>query len=202
MSTLILIPTQVEQRVLEPLLRAARRPGDSIELCGFGLIAAAARTSFLLARSQPDRVVLVGIAGSLNSDATIGSALTFASVACDGIGAGSGDAHISAGDMGWRQWDQIADRLPLQPAMPSCGELLSVTAASATASEVARRRQRFPQAVAEDMEAFGVAMACHMANVPLEVIRGLSNRAGDRNTADWEVTDALHAAAVLARETL
>jgi futalosine hydrolase len=47
------------------------------------------------------------------------------------------------------------------------------------------------------MEAFSVALACRMAKVPLTVIRGISNMAGDRDKANWNVTGALEAAAEL-----
>ena len=55
----------------------------------------------------------------------------------------------------------------------------------------------FPDAVAEDMEAFGVAMACQMHGVPLEVVRGISNEVGDRDHSQWQIDKALRAAAEL-----
>jgi futalosine hydrolase len=75
--------------------------------------------------------------------------------------------------------------------------LLTVCAASANAVDVADRLRRFPLAVAEDMEAFSVAVACRMAQIPLAVIRGISNMAGDRDKANWNVAAALEAAANL-----
>jgi futalosine hydrolase len=47
------------------------------------------------------------------------------------------------------------------------------------------------------MEGFGVALACRLAGVPLTIIRGISNTAGDRDHARWRVPEALAAAAGL-----
>jgi futalosine hydrolase len=80
----------------------------------------------------------------------------------------------------------------------STGMLLTVCAAAASAREVADRLRLFPTAVAEDMEGFGVAAACQMAGVPCGIVRGISNRAGDRNVAGWQIGPALSAAADLA----
>jgi len=61
---------------------------------------------------------------------------------------------------------------------------------------------RFPDAKAEDMEAFGVAMACHLNQVPLTVIRGMSNAAGERDKQQWQLDEALASALALAREII
>jgi futalosine hydrolase len=52
------------------------------------------------------------------------------------------------------------------------------------------------------MEAFGVAFACHLARVPLTVVRGISNAAGNRDKGDWRLDEALTSALDLAREGL
>jgi futalosine hydrolase len=80
--------------------------------------------------------------------------------------------------------------------------LLTACAASATAADVARRTSLFPVAAAEDMEGFGVALACRLAGVPLTIIRGISNTAGDREHARWRMPEALAAAAALAMQAL
>jgi futalosine hydrolase len=52
------------------------------------------------------------------------------------------------------------------------------------------------------MEAFGAALACHLAGVPLVVVRGISNHAGERDATRWRVREALAAARTLALEWL
>ena len=215
MNTLILIPTDLERQRLLGTLRDALTPDDRIELCGFGPIAAAARTATLLATVQPDSVLLVGIAGALDPALEIGEAAAFAEVACYGVGAGTGSAFLPAAAMGWPQWPgdppedaaAISDVLPCAfPAAASAAQpsrlLLTACAASASPDDVAERRQAFPEAIAEDMEGFGVAAACRMAGVPLTIIRGISNRAGNRDVATWQIPQALAAAGDVAARLL
>ena len=80
-TTLVLVPTDLERRLLGPALSAGLGEGDRLELCGFGIVAAAARTAALLATHAPDRVLLVGIAGRLDEALEIGGAYRCASAA-------------------------------------------------------------------------------------------------------------------------
>ena len=136
--------------------------------------------------------------------------------ACSRVG--TGGELLPAGQLGWPHWPgdpaagtaAVGDELPLavpvtggqgyEPA--GAGLLLSACAASATAADAAVRREQFPAAVAEDMEGFAVALACRLAGVSCQIIRGISNRVGDRDKANWQVEPALRAAADLARDQL
>ena len=203
---LLLVPTAGERQVLAAAL------GDScrIELCGFGPVAAAARTAAFLAAHAPASVLLAGIAGRCDERLAVGSAYLFSAVACYGVGAGSGAAFEPAAALGWPQWpgdppgdeaaigDVIACAAAPSPAPPAAGLLLTACAASADAVDVAARRRLCPAAVAEDMEGYGVALACRLAGVPLRVVRGISNTAGDRDKSRWQIIPALEAAAALA----
>ena len=211
--TLVIVPTEPERRVLTPALAAGLGSSVPMELCGFGPVAAAARTAALIAAHTPARVLLVGIAGRLDARLDIGAAYRFDRVACYGVGAGSGDGFVPAEALGWRQWPgdppdpaaAVGDMIEL-PAhvggVPAHGLLLTACTASATAEDVLRRMTLFPAAVAEDMEGFAVALACRLAGVPLTIIRGISNTAGDRDHARWRVPEALAAAAALSLQTL
>ena len=44
------------------------------------------------------------------------------------------------------------------------------------------------------MEGFAVAFACRLRGVPVDIVRGISNTAGDRDKSHWQVTAALEAA--------
>lgn len=85
---------------------------------------------------------------------------------------------------------------------PTGGCLLTVAAASANAEEAQQKLAVFQDAEAEDMEGFGVAVACRLAGVPLTIVRGISNRAGDRNKSDWYLDEALLSAAVLTEKLI
>jgi len=190
---LVLVPTPLELRHLEEL---GGFPGCVLARCGFGPVAAAARTAELLARLRPPRAWLVGLAGSLGAE-PLGAALRFTRVRLDGVGVGAGSAFRPASRIGFAQWEEGEERIEETLALAAPGapcELLTVGAASATPAEAAARRARYPEAAAEDMEAFGAALACRLAGVELGVVRGLSNRAGERDAARWETHAALAAA--------
>jgi futalosine hydrolase len=207
MTDLILIPTELEHRFLSRGAHGFDRRGDcddlanravDVELCGFGLVAAATRAMQLIAQRRPSRVILVGIAGALDPSVPVGTAIEFGSVAVDGIGVGFGDRFQTAAAMGWPHWHDpsssvtIGDRIELQTL--GGPELLSVCAASADADHASLRRQHYCHAVAEDMEGFGVAMACQLMQVPLRIVRGISNVAGNRDFKTWQVEFALQQA--------
>ena len=206
---LILIPTDLERRVVAARLDGLLPTDVRMELCGFGLVAAAARTAALVASLRPDRVTLLGIAGRFGDSLALGQAALFDAVACYGIGAGTGAGFISAASLGWPQWPGspgdlgtvIRDTLPCAIAgdghLPHSPLLLSVAAASAGPDDVALRRVTAPTAGAEDMEGFAVALACRLAGVPCRILRGISNDAGDREAVRWRTDEALTAAAEL-----
>ena len=56
------------------------------------------------------------------------------------------------------------------------------------------RASLHPEAVAEEMEAFAVALAALRFGVRLTVVRGISNVAGDRDQSRWRLREALTAA--------
>jgi futalosine hydrolase len=219
---LILVPTEMERRILAPILAPVITQGCRVALCGFGPVAAAARTAHLLAEHVPERVLLVGIAGRLDDRLAVGAAYQFEGVACYGIGVGSGGQFVPAGAMGWQQWpgdadgtsphggDPIGDEIGDLMSRTAGGDdgggraglLLTVCAAAASVEDVRLRRQTFPVAAAEDMEGFAVAFACRLRGVPVGIIRGISNTAGDRDTSRWQVAAALEAAGRLALQVV
>lgn len=210
---LLLVPTALERSLIEPVMAAECGGSVQIELCGFGPVVAAARTAQLIAEQRPERVVLVGIAGRFTDRLAIGQAYAFERVACHGVGAGSGAGFTPAEALGWPQWpgdgldpttrvgDSLgcaSDRLPA--ADMRAGLLLSACAASAGDDDVRSRLRLHPEAEAEDMEGFAVAAACRLAGVPLDIVRGISNTAGDRDTAGWQIDAACRAAARVAAQ--
>ena len=199
-STLLIVPTPFELEFLSSSFRKQINESDSrMELCGFGLVVSALRTSQLIARYSPKQVLLIGIAGTLDGRFPIGHAFQFNEIECFGIGAGSGEQYVSAHEMGWQQWPQepeisgsilLLERVRDNLANQS-GTLLTCCSASATALDVQLKRKKHPNAVAEDMEGFAVAAACRLAGVSLTIVRGISNRAGDRNKENWRVAEAM-----------
>ncbi len=181
-DTLILVPTELERRALFGDPAPAH-----VRLCGFGLAEAGARAGHAIATCGPlpARVVLVGIAGTYDADRfPPGSAVVGGSIRLEGIGAGG----QTPSGLGFAE----TDVLPLDGDGP---EILSVAEASADRAQADARHDRFPAAAVEEMEGFAVAVAAAAFGVPLRVIRGVSNLAGDRDRGRWQIAQALRAAA-------
>jgi futalosine hydrolase len=227
MNRLLVIPTEFEWARISPEMKQKlAEMGFKMEVCGFGLVAAAAKTMQLVCSLKPESVTLIGISGLYRKENTIGfeigSAAIFQRVSCYGIGVGAGELFQNAADLGWNQLpkpelpqphggsdrgspisesgDSIFLPGPRSLVAKSPHTLLSVTAASANESEARKKTQQMPDAIAEDMEGYGVAMACLLKNTPLTIIRGFSNWAGDRNHGEWQIPEALNSACQLAIE--
>ena len=202
---IVCIPTELELKLIKP--RIFRHSDFRIEVIGFGPIAAAARTARLINEHNPSRMFLLGIAGGYGSDLPVGTAAQFQKVGSYGVGVGTGAMHRSAFDVGFPQTQTLlpagkqvrSDTLSLEYSAPHANAemLLSVCAAAADPVDVDLRLEQFPSASAEDMEGFGFAFACHQADVAAQIIRGISNNAGERNRALWRIDDAADAAAKL-----
>ena len=189
---MILVPTEFERQQL------ANHLSQEMHLCGFGVIAAAARAMQLINEHQPERVVLIGIAGTLDEHRLrVNEAAIFREVYIDGIGVGAHGDHRSAMEVGFEQFADVGEWLPLHAPKQvyAYDGLLSVCAASANLEQANWRRERFPDCLAEEMEGFGVALACKLADLPLTIIRGISNVAGDRKKSNWQIAGALEQAA-------
>jgi len=198
---LVLVPTRLELQHLE---RLGGFPGLRVERCGFGPVAAAARTAELLARAPARRLLLIGIAGTYRPRTRpVGSAMRPSAVRLEGVGVARGATLLAPSALGFPQWEErglaVRERLALAGGR---GELLTVCAASGSPADARRRAKSHARAELEDMEAFGVALAARLARVPLDVVRGVSNVAGDRDLRRWDVRGALLAAHALALELL
>jgi futalosine hydrolase len=201
---LILIPTELERSQLSSGFRDfTKSNGIEIELCGFGAVAAAAKTMDAIYRLKPQLICLLGIAGTYSDTLCVGQAARFGTVTVCGLGVGSGDQHQPASQLGWLQCvsPSIGDSIEFDTDARNIS-LLSVLAASSDEADAQWKQQIAPHAIAEDMEGFGVAMACRITDTPLRIVRGISNRAGARNHRDWKITDAMLAAEKLVHSIL
>lgn len=194
----LLVPTPLERAALR---RVAPDLSDPV-VVGFGPVAAAAAAAYAIAGGA-EAVLLLGIAGRYPGGPAVGEAIEFGSVALDGVGANGPAGLLTPEALGLAQWaddaGEVGDDLDLAGGGP---ELLTVCAAAGSAADVEARRARRPRAAAEDMEGFGVALAGRMAGVPVRIVRGISNEAGDRDTGRWRIDDAIASAAAIARRLL
>ncbi len=197
MPNLILIPTDRERSVIEAELQPDRA-GWELHTIGFGVVASAVNAARLIFQSRPEWVVVAGIAGKFdrpaNRDLALGEAVWFSDVRLDGIGVGQAERFIDAAELGWPSplGDPRSGAINLwTPDNGGDRTLITVCSGSSCSAEATWRGQRFPAALGEDMESYGVAAACRAAGVRCGVLRGLSNEAGCRDHGRWKTDAAL-----------
>ncbi|MCA9193302.1 MAG: hypothetical protein KDB03_16135 [Planctomycetales bacterium] len=208
-SLLLLIPTEFEWLSISETLRYKLSGLARVEFCGFGPIAAAASTTRLVMQGGFKEIYLLGIAGSYSSRLRLGQAYYFAQVGSYGIGIGSGQHHRSAFKLGWIPWDSLELSYPSRftTAIPLTSgfntplhlspKLLSVCSAGVSTTDIAMCLEHHPDAEAEDMEGYAVALACRQFSIQPTIIRGISNSVGERDKNNWQVAAAMNAAAGL-----
>ena len=195
---LILVPTELEHRALEADKAFAGRA--LVRVCGLGPIVAAAESARCVQALRPARVLLVGIAGSYDLQAApLGSAHFLQRVRCFEVGAHTPEGQVEALSLPQAgPYDGLREvLLEGSNAEPSQLTMLTVAAASGTTAQAQLRRAQ-AHAHLEDMEGFGVALACHAAQVPCSILRGVSNYAGERDPTMWRTQAALEAARAVA----
>ncbi|MEU5779659.1 futalosine hydrolase [Micromonospora lupini] len=176
---------------------------------GVGPAVAGAATARLLALAEaagrPYRaVVSAGVAGGFTGRAAVGdTVLGTASIAAD-LGAESPDGFIAVDDLGMPPallgGGSVMPADPglfaaLRAALPSAttGPVLTVSTVTGTAASTDELRRRHPEAVAEAMEGYGVAVAAAQAGVPFVELRTISNPIGPRDRDAWRLREALTA---------
>ena len=169
-----------------------------VRAVGVGPAAAAAGTAWLLARASFSAVVCAGIGGGFADRVTAGGlALASESVAAD-LGAESPDGFLPLDRLAFGTVRYPADPAllaALQEQLPEAvtGPVLTVSTVTGSAASTAALRDRYPDAVAEGMEGFGVAAAADRAGVAFAELRAISNAVGPRDRSAWRIAAALAA---------
>lgn len=208
---LIIVPTAREaQHLFDGPLPSGETPvrtrvGEvevDAALCGYGVAAAGVLAAIAVARAAPERVALVGICGTFDEQRLpVGGLFEAEEVRMHGIGRGAGEGHVGPAKTGFPQapgngiHGAVVDRLPVGARSVGAGTrgvLLTVAASAARPEEAAWRRAAHPDALAEDMEGFAVALACARLRAPLTILRGASNVVGGEGP--WKHEQGLAAA--------
>ncbi|MET7708732.1 futalosine hydrolase [Micromonospora sp. NPDC005413] len=184
-------------------------PTVTVTPVGVGPAVAGAATARLLALAEaagrPYRaVVSAGVAGGFAGRAEVGdTVLGTASIAAD-LGAESPDGFIPVDELGMPPallgGGSVVPADPgllaaLRAALPAAttGLVLTVSTVTGTATSTEELRRRHPEAVAEAMEGYGVAVAAAQAGVPFAELRTISNPIGPRDRDAWRLREALTA---------
>ncbi|WP_436524508.1 futalosine hydrolase [Actinoplanes sp. HUAS TT8] len=169
-----------------------------VEAVGVGPAAAAAGTARLLARRDYRAVISVGIAGGFPGRADVGATVLATRTIAADLGAESPDGFLPVEELGFGSSVLETDAALLKAlvaALPHAitGDVLTLSTVTGTAGTAARLATRFPDAVAEAMEGYGVAIAAAGAGVPFAELRAISNPIGPRDRAAWRLADAFAA---------
>jgi futalosine hydrolase len=189
---------------VEPEAEANRAGLDgrlTVAAVGVGPAAAAAGTARLLALAEASGrphtgVIFMGIGGGFAGRVEVGgTAIATRSIAAD-LGAESPDGFLPIDDLGFGTARADADPglvATLRAALPDAavGTVLTVSTVTGTAASTASLAARFPDAVAEGMEGYGVA--CAAAGLPFAEVRAISNVVGPRDRSAWRIPLALAA---------
>jgi futalosine hydrolase len=160
---------------------------------GVGPAAAAAGTAWRVARAagRVTTVVSAGVAGGFVGRTNVGDVVVAnRSVAAD-LGADGPDGFIPVDELGFGAASLPATALAVPGAVS--GAVLTVSTVTGSATGAAALAARYPDAVAEAMEGFGVASAARLAEVTFAEVRAISNAVGPRDRASWRLREALDA---------
>ena len=192
---MILVVTAVEAERAAVLRGVPTGAPVEVLAVGVGPAAAAAGTAWYLARNPGTTTVLsAGIAGGLVTRIQLGALVVATrSVAAD-LGADSPGGFLTLDDLGFGATSLPTADLKILPDAVR-GAVLTVSTVTGTAARAEALAERYPDAVAEGMEGFGVATAGALAGVPFGEVRAISNPVGPRDRAAWRIGPALDALA-------
>jgi futalosine hydrolase len=178
-------------------IRAGADPDHVVvEAVGVGPAEAAAGTARILAQGRYRAVISAGIAGGFPGRAAVGATVIGARSIAGDLGAESPDGFLPVEELGFGRSRVDSDPAlvkALSALLPEAivGDVLTLATVTGTAGTAVRLADRFPEAVAEAMEGFGVAVAA--GDLPFAELRAISNPVGPRDRAAWRLKEAFAA---------
>jgi futalosine hydrolase len=167
---------------------------------GVGPTAAAAGAAALLTLGpEYELVVSAGVAGGFRGRATVGDLVLATEVIAADQGAITDDGFLTLKDMGMPgNGGYAVDTIPIRPRLHGGsyrlleGAVLTLSCMTGTEARAAELAIRYPGAVAEAMEGYGVLEASrrNSASTPFAEIRAISNVIGRRDRSTWNLPAA------------
>jgi futalosine hydrolase len=171
---------------------------------GLGPVAAAVATATLLATREYDVVLNAGIAGGFRGRVEIGDVVLADTETFADLGVRTDDGFLSPHEMGFDQDStlafgntQLIDRMQRAPVRVAVGGVLTLSCMTGTDAAADAMAARYPRALAEGMEGFGVVAAAR-ANTDIRCVaelRAISNLIGRRDRATWDIPAAFESLA-------
>jgi adenosylhomocysteine nucleosidase len=183
-------------------------------LSGIGKVAAAITATVLIEKYQVQRILFTGVAGGLASHVKVGDVVVGAELLQHDIDASPLFPQYEVpllnlsrfpSDESMTQCLIDSARQALPQATVHVGLIISGDQFVSSASESQRLQTQISDALAVEMEGAALAQVCHAYDVPLAVVRTLSDRADDAAHTDFSqfVKDvASHYSAAIVSEFL
>ncbi len=173
----------------------------NLGITGVGVASACTTLGAFCSMARPDFMVMVGSAGSLpDSGLAPGDMVVAETEILSELGVVSG---AGIGDTRRMNLPGVMQEIPLDRGSSSlllchamhigkatCGRTLTVAGVSANEDHARARGAKF-NVVAENMEGYALALAGHRFGCRTAEIRGISNRAGDRDKSNWDFEKAI-----------
>ena len=196
------MPVDLVVCVATELEGALLRPRVPVLVTGVGPVNAAYTLTRFLERERAQKVIVCGIAGAYPRAFTEGGlglgGVVCAESECYGdLGADSADGFLDMEALGFpviAAPQPIYNLLPMQ-LFPAARRVRFVTMNTCTGSDQrARHLESRTGGAVESMEGAAIAHVATLFGIPVGEIRGISNRAGDRDRGNWRVKEAAAAA--------
>lgn len=171
----------------------------SFHQSGVGMLASAVAISRLLFEEKPDLVIQAGIAGCFDNGIPLGKVVAVSS-----------ECVADAGVQEEGRWKDLFDlklekssyhpyekrRLP-NPWLDKFNLLrlpevtaVTINEISTNTERIAQIRKKYDPAI-ESMEGAALHYTCRQAGVPFLQVRAVSNYIGERNKANWKLTESI-----------
>jgi len=163
-------------------------------LSGIGKVAAAITATVLIEKYRVQSILFTGVAGGLAPHVKVGDVVVAAELLQHDMNASPlfpqyevpllGLARFQADDR-MTQWLIESAKLALPQAQVHVGLIVSGDQFVASAAESQRLQTNITDALAVEMEGAAIAQVCHAYDMPLAVVRTLSDRADDNAHTDF-----------------
>ena len=167
---------------------------------GVGMVASAARTSDVLARTTCDFALNLGICGSFDRTLPPGAVVHVVSDGMPELGAEDGDVFLTIEELGLQAVDGapftggrlVNAAVPANPVLRALPAVRGITVNTVHGNDrsIAETVRRFAPQI-ESMEGAGFMYACLTHRVPFAQVRAVSNVVERRNRSAWKLDEAV-----------
>lgn len=162
------------------LLKQLNNDNIIVEVSGIGKVAAALKTLEIIKTFQPDLIISSGVAGGLDSSVKIGDTVVSATTCYHDVWCGEPNADGQVQDFPLFYNGDIK-ALSATKNFAHAGLIISGDQFISSEAKLLNLKQRFPEALAVDMETAAIAQTCYIYKVPFISLRLISDTPGEKH---------------------